>query len=252
MQKTWSLSWLDWIKPTFLECWPIQLRALAPPQVGVALSSGEVRALIHTRPLWRPRLTADDPHELHALVERLDPLIAGYSAGAFVRLGSGSPKDSVLFGEIKGRARDAVTAIKLLQTSPRIRTHIEQCIAFGYAPQLFVRPWMEIAPEDEFRCFLRGRRSAGVSQAVCSGVTAPVVPKAARRHVEIRLRAFLDVVAREIHMDNAVLDVLCPVRDEGARPLLFDVNPWGARTGACLFSWQRPEMFDGRFLWVDA
>ena len=96
--RLWDRADFEAFRPTFLESWPADLAALAPPQTGFALPPDDALALLQTRPLWRFRLTAEEPAGLHRLAGALEPLIAASPSGAFLRLGSGSPKDSPLFG----------------------------------------------------------------------------------------------------------------------------------------------------------
>jgi hypothetical protein len=255
MGRLWDRADFDAFRPTFLESWPDGLAALAPPQTGLVLPPDDALALLRARPLWRSRLTAEEPAGLHRLARALELPIAASPGGAFLRLGSGSPKESPLFTELSGKVRDPVMAIKLLQTSRRVRGHIQSCLAYGCAATLFVRPWAAIRPDEEFRCFLRDRRPAGVSQGCRPGPASPVFPAEDRQRVQWRLEAFLSEVALACHLDSAVLDVWCPFdghafgKDAG-RPFLLDINPWGPRSGAGLFDWRQPAQFNGRFLWA--
>jgi len=64
--------------------------------------------------LWLDRVTRLDPAGLQTLAAKLRQRIDGFSDGAFIRLGSASPKDSPLFYRNRRRTRQAVMAIKLL------------------------------------------------------------------------------------------------------------------------------------------
>lgn len=230
----WTEGLFRRIRPSFLEAWPDGLSALALPFRGVMLANGEIDALLSTPPLWRSHLTTNDPPPLHALAHRLAPLIAAHPDGAFIRLGSGSPKDAALFRETGGRVLGAVFAIKLLQTSPRMRRHMTWCAALGHPPRIFVRRWLDTSGGTEYRCFVRDGTLVGVA-----GPHPPEPPD--------HLSGFFRTVSTAAHMASGVYDVFCP-GDTEARPLLLDLNPWGPPTDPAPFDWRRPRQFDGRFV----
>lgn len=237
----WSAPLRALAEPTFIEAWPAR---------GWPLTPDEAAALDEGAPLYRDRLGADDPPGLHALAARLTPLLAAHPAGAFVRLGSGSPKDSPLFAINQGRCAEPITAIKLLQTSRRLRSHLRHGLAAGHVPHLHVRPWIRIEPWQELRCFVRRRHCVGLCQLDVTNH---------RRHPELALRSeAVDRVARALvdrliaasHLDSAVFDIvlrIAPAAPDGLTALLLEINPWGRWTDAVLFDWRRPEDFDGSF-----
>ncbi|MGR8930380.1 MAG: hypothetical protein ACU836_07045 [Gammaproteobacteria bacterium] len=250
----WPPAFFERIRPTFMENWPGELAALAIPHIELALSTEETAALNSAAPIWRDRLVAQDPPGLHSLSARLQPLVQAFPGGAFVRLGSASAKDSPIFRVNKGRAMYNITAIKLLQTSPIVRSHLRQCLELGYAPRLFVEQWLSIQPWQEFRCFMRQRRWVGVSQLDCANAGPhPEIPAAGSRIVQA-MRSLLPRLAAASPLDSAAYDV-CVLADrtapEGCRAKLVEINPWGPVTDACLFGWDKADDFDGSFRYLE-
>lgn len=250
----WPRPFFERIRPSFMESWPQELVALAIPHTGLVLSPDEAKDLDAAAPLWRDRLLPSDPAGLRSLAGRLQPALAAHPNGVFVRLGSASPKDSALFRANQGRSTLPSTALKLLQTSPRIRAHLRRCLELGHPPSVFVMPWLPIQPWQEFRCFLRERRWVGVSQLDCVNHGAlPELPQAGPR-IGQALRALLPHLAAASHLDSGVFDV-CVLGDRhapaGCRAWLVELNPWGPVTDACLFRWDRPRDFDGSFRYLE-
>ncbi|WP_239014703.1 cell division cycle 123 family protein [Archangium violaceum] len=250
---SWSRAYFERIRPTFLESWTKDLRALAVSQVHLPLTLVEARALSVTPPLWRERLVALDPEGLHSIAARLQKVLEGAEQGVFVRLGSGSPKDSALFRDHGGCARTPMMALKFLQTSPRTRAHLSRFLELGHPVHLFVRHWMQIPPWQEFRCFMHNRRLVGISQLAHWGDTPDYSLAPRAEEIARTLRDFFVRVAQVSHLGSAVFDVLC---DSGAGDgasvgvWLLDANPWGPASDACLFDWSQPEGFDGSFRYL--
>lgn len=241
----WPRPFFERIRPTFLESWPLALKDLAVRHESLPLTLEETRTLARAVPLWRERLISSDPRGLHSIAAKLQPVLEGSPQGIFVRLGSGSPKDCPLFRANGGRARTVVTALKLLQTSPRVRAHLKRCLSLDYSPRLFVRRWEQVEPWQELRCFMRHHRLVGISQVTHHdgeflrplASAAPAVTQALHR--------FFAEVARASHLHSAVFDVWCVAEQGTFRPRLLDANPWGPPSDPCLFNWGQPREFDG-------
>lgn len=249
----WTGPYFERIRPTFLESWPEKLAHLAVPHAAVLLSPAYVQAIISTAPLWRDRLTAADPSAFHALVSQLQPLLATQPHGGFIRLGSRSPKDAAIFQANRGCVQQAITVIKLLQTSRRAQADLRRCLEWDYTPRLFVRPWLSFQPWQELQCFLRDRRLVGISQLDCVNYGSfPQLREAAPR-LESAIREFATRFGSLSHLSKAVFEVLAlpqPANPTAFNIYLSDINPWGPPTTARLFDWSRPEDFDGTFRYL--
>lgn len=248
----WTGPYFERIRPTFLEAWPKEVARLSVSHVSVPLTWAEVEAIVETPPLWRDRLTNADPPALRTLATKLQPLIDTYTPGAFIRLGSRSPKDTLIFQASGGRIRRAVTAIKLIQSSLRAQSDLRRCRERDYAPYLFVREWLLLHSSQEFQCFLRDRKLVGISQLDCVNYGAIPELKEAAVRLEPAIREFAARFASVSHLPNAVFDVVIPHHPSLGRieVRLLDINPWGPPTATQLFDWGKPEDFDGSFRYL--
>jgi len=188
--------------------------------------------------------TCDDA-SLSELTRTLDEALRGFAHGAFVRLGSRSPKDTPIGLATGCRATTGLEAIRLLTAgSRRIAFDLRQCLRYRYRPWLFLRAWQEIDGYAELRCFWLGGRLAGVSQ-YHHRCPLPQPTRgwliAGAGHAIAR---FLPRFRAAWGAHASVFDLwLSPVAPDG-RATLIEINPCGASTDPCLFSWQDGD-FDG-------
>jgi D123 protein len=249
----WPRAYFERIRPTFLESWPDELAALSIPHARVQLNAEEAKTLARAPCLWLDRVTTLDPVGLQTLAAKLRQPIDGFSDGAFIRLGSASPKDSPLFRPNRGRARQAVMAIKLLQTSERMRADISRCLELGYLPSVFVRQWLPLLAWQEFRCFMRDRRLVGISQLDCVNYVAHQEVLRAANRIEEAIKEFFLKFQACCHLDRVVFDVfVVPDSETEGRyqARLTEINPWGPGTDTCLFRWGVSGDFDGSFRYL--
>lgn len=243
--------------PTFLENWPVALQALSIAQEDLALDLAEARALGSNIRHFGHWFGPGPPLNLDSLALRLASALRRFPAGAFVRLGSRSGKDSDLAIAGGQRVHDAAAALRLLTDgSERIASDLRQCIARGYAPHLFVREWQPIAPWSELRCFMRQRRLVGICQYDCINLgPSPQLAALAPRVPPVIEQFFVDF-RRAVHLDDVVFDVFLQTDVEAPRrlsPRLLEINPFGPQTDAVLFDWRAAGGrgdFDGGFRYL--
>ena len=99
--------------------------------------------------------------------------------------------------------------------------------------QLVLRKWCNLYPSQEFRCFVR----QGQLLAICQRQTSQHYPHLAPDAdlYQSYISEFFDVVLQEhFELTNYVFDVYI---DKKNRVWLVDLNVWGRRTDALLFSW---------------
>jgi D123 len=249
----WTRAYFERIYPTFLEWWPEDLTALSIRHTRVQLRAEEAEALVSSPSLWRDRLLPGDLNGLHTMAAKLQPLIDSFSGGAFIRLGSGSPKDSTIFRSNHGRVRQAMTAIKLLQTSMRIRTDIVRCLELDYIPSVFVRRWLSLHPWQEFRCFMRDKQLVGISQLDCVNYGAHQELRHTANQIEQAIREFFLTFRTHCHLDRVIFDVFVVPDIEKSgfyRAHLTELNPWVPGTDTVLFRWGDSDDFDGSFRYL--
>jgi len=124
---TWPLlqspsDFWDRSRETYIENWPDSLRLLSVPQYGMGLTPGQARVL-GSNIAELGELFADKPMEgLVDIILHLDSMMALYFPnGAFVRLGSRSPKDSWLGLRRGFKVKSGREAVELLtDTSERV------------------------------------------------------------------------------------------------------------------------------------
>jgi len=249
----WSYADFKHIRYTFLEFWPQELTALAAPHFQISLTLKEAQTLISTPCLWRTHLVVSDPVALHSLADKLEFYLNKFHEGCFIRLGSRSPKDSPLFKSYNGCIRNAITAIKILQTSLRVHADIQRCLLFEYPPSLFFRKWITIEPWQEIRCFMLNRQLVGITQLDCInyGRHGQLVRQA--DNIEKTIREFFKLFSSCCHLETVVFDVILMFdinASDQFNVLLNDLNPWGNKTNPGLFRWDIKEDFDGSFRYV--
>ena len=231
-------SHFDLVSPTYLENWPSDLAALSLTQAGVALSIAEANALGRLNGVHVHRFAPADDDVRHGLRCKLDRLFNDFPDGAFVRLGSRSPKDTHL-GILTGcRCKDGESTLRLLTNgSSRLAFDLGLAVHAGYAPHVFAREWLALEPWMELRCFMRERRLAGVGQYHHRDAEAG-------REIGFRqdsmMAAVVDFFPRfraACHLDTAVFDVVLRPDADGGRLIasLLELSPWTSATDFGLF-----------------
>ena len=88
-----------------------------------------------------------------------------FPRGAFVRLGSRSPKDSWKGHREGFRVLPGTDPLRfILDASERMHEDVMLALQHDYTPTIFVRQWVTIPRWSEFRCFMQGRKLVGISQ----------------------------------------------------------------------------------------
>lgn len=233
------------VRPTYLENWPDGLRELSIPQVDIPLTLNEAAALGSNLMEYFETFDGPAAQDLSSIRLRLDEAIARFPGGAFVRLGSRSPKDSWL-GHREGlRVTTAEKALRLLcDASERISDDLHLALACEYAPHLFVRQWIEIPCWAEFRCFSRDGELVGISQYDYHlGRREEIVSNGADIEKAIH-RFFRESFSPRTHLSTVVFDVFLEATLSSVT--LLEINPFDEYTDPCLFE-QRT--FEGQFLY---
>ena len=186
------------------------------------------------------------PASTEPLREAIDAALKDYPMGAFVRLGSGSAKDSPHVQLHGHRIISGYGALNMLWGSHRITRDLILAAKHLYQPQLIFRPWLQIPPWSELRCFISGRQLVGVSQYY---VRPPIYFSELAMHTEHIHGAVLDffqLIQADLPLDRVVMDILI---DKTYRVQLLELNPFVPRTDPCLFSHEK-EDWDGSFRYV--
>lgn len=282
------MNYLERVKPTYIENWPNSLKSLSFADVDVPLSLAEARALgtniielgegfVPKTPEQEAQLEASytsahaamfsklsggpkvkvvkppriewQPSDISGIISRLDEAVNRFPNGAFVRLGSRSPKDAFWRGESFKVNSGKEAAELLCATSERMYEDLLLALKYDYTPHIFVRQWLDMPKWQEFRCFMRGRRLVGISQYHYRDT----FPEISERESTLRfgIEQFFNEFRDKCHLDDVVFDVWVKLLDAGnetaVEAKLIEINPLFEMTDPCLFDWHHPEQFDGSF-----
>lgn len=246
------------VKDTYLENWPDALKRLSIDQKDILLEAETLRALVGTlvmRMNGSDDLSQYDPTLSHSVIKakmahleaRIDHALAAFPEGAFVRLGSRSPKDSWLGMKEGFRVTDGARALAILLDSlERMYEDLSMAQRAGYQPHLFVRRWVALPPWAEFRCFMVDRELVGMSQYDYVDGKRHASIAGNPEGYEQAIRAFFPTFRDACHLDNVTFDVAF---DKSEVPLLLEINPCVriGLTDPCLF---RDGNLDGSFRYI--
>lgn len=288
------MNYFDRVKPTYLENWPADLCRLSIAQADVPLTLAEARDLglsiielgemfvplseeqarqqkaaeqWSRDKMWQhkggpdpgprvspPKVVWARP-DISGIRGRVTEAAGKFPRGAFVRLGSRSPKDAWSWGRAEPRvvAGEGDPLRYFLDCSERTAEDLKMALENDYPPHIFVREWVEIPAWAEFRCFMKGRGLVGVSQYYYHS-TFPEVAARDGSLIEWGIRTFFETrFRRASHLDDVVFDVLVKIggtpRDRHVEVVLLEVNPFFEMTDPCLFTWKGGGDFDGSFRW---
>ena len=241
------VAYFNRVRPTYIENWPAELSRLSIAQVDVPLSLEETANLLDMVGDWE---SAEKRGSW--ILPRLDDAVSKFPDGAFVRLGSRSPKDSFAFYRSGGKCLSGLQSLIALVDSERVMQDLSLAEDNGYAAHVFLRQWINLEPWQELRCFMRGRRLVGISQY--NYLNKDRFPELAERagSVEWAVRDLFFPRFRDAsHLDDVIFDVFLLRKTSGNEVAwevkILEVNPMFEMTDPCLFSWANGGDFDGSF-----
>lgn len=243
-----SRSWLEPLKPCLFTHWPEPYKRVSFRTESLILTEEDQASL---------RMIFEDGDAMDAIAKttlpaKLTDCLARFPDGAFVKLESRSPKDNYWGEGTRFRTcswRDIVHGFyseRILDDLARYQhLDVEPC-------RMLFREWQIIPRHEEFRCFIRGGRIAGISQYHYSawddgaGKQRPLYFRKVASNSESYKRAILAFLAQSIIpnllVENLVVDVW--IGREGAR--LIETNPYGL-SDPCLFSYKELEAASEEF-----
>ena len=253
--RPWSAeTFAERICPTFIENWPAALRDLSIRTLDLEVPEAELHAAVsYTR--YRSWFHNLRPFQnLDGLRDRLERGLAVFPDGAFLRLGSRSPKDAHYAREIGLRVRSAADGLALLTThSRRIAFDIRCALDYSYLPRLFLREWLTLPAWTEFRCFVEDGRLVGISQYDHRYLgPAPEIHRHAGA-IEDSIRCFFEEIRPLLHLPSVVVDVFLDpeaATEDRFETRLLELNPFIVQTSPAMFSWAREGDFDGSFRYL--
>ena len=249
-------SYFNLVKPSYIENWPSGLINHSISTVHFKLTDEQVHALIACNYSMVESGFVPSEEEKAALKELekiLDRYIVQFPKGAFIRLGSRSPKDSYNAYKRLYCYHSGLEAIDALCDSERIHDDLHLAKVNNYTPHLVVREWVKIEPWQEFRAFYKNRKLVGVSQY--NYLSNDVYPEIEELKdtiiwaIEIKSK----MLAPLFPVDDIVADYIYKVQNRGSERIsevvLLEINPFMVYTDPCLFDWSKDsfEIFEFRY-----
>ncbi|MFA5766810.1 MAG: hypothetical protein WC919_02725 [Candidatus Paceibacterota bacterium] len=281
-------NYWDLVKPTYIENWEQSLHTLSIPSIDILLEGNAARRLgsniieygeafcddatmkhneraaswnaqaAIARMLHQPeppdrvdfiKPTGDMCCDIGDIRAKVSEAVEKMPNGAFIRLGSRSPKDSWALQRSGGKIISGQDPLQyLLDCSERIYEDLMLAIKKDYLPHIWVRQWVEIPRWSEFRCFMKDRKLVGISQY--NYLKGEVFPELDPGMCEWAVREFFKMFREATTLTDIVFDVFVKVRKAGpnSRDIevkLLEINPFFELTDPCLFTWHIE--FDGSF-----
>lgn len=232
-----SAAWLKRVGPCLYESWPQALKDLSF-RTGLleltAVDQETLRGLFDDKP---------DAPAANALADRITTAIKLIDPdGCFVKLSSRSPKDT-FFPDVT-RFNTGEEVLTAFMQSERI---LDDLIEYKYADTpcyLLLREYRPIPKHEEWRCFIRKGKIAGITQYHYRDYFPELVADC--QGIEAQCLVFLErFVLPKLHLDTVVVDVWT-----GKRPILIEINPYGL-SDPCLLSYPELETSTGLFRIVE-
>jgi len=230
---------------SWIENWPQAITAMSFPHVGIRLTTAQVHAIGYVNGIDRHCFEQGSEASLVDLARTLDDAFIAFPRGAFVRLGSRSPKDTPLGVSTGCRAMTGLAAVRLLTAgSRRIAFDLRRCLRHHYPPWIFLRAWQEIDGYSEFRCFWLNGRLAGASQYYHRYVLPAQQRMQFIEQTCIAITSFVPRFRSAWGQCDVVFDVWLATAAFDCKVILIELNPCVPATDSCLFSWQDQDFDD--------
>ena len=247
-RQTASEEWIKPLRPCLYTHWPERYRQLSFPTWVEELTEDEVAIMASTFMNKDEQLTWSD-----SLIEKVSRGTGQFTNGSFFKLESRSPKDNY-WGEMTNFRACSWHDVKQLIWSERMLDDLVRYTYLESEPlRLLFREWQPIRKAGEFRCFIRNRKLAGISQYHFMGYDESSRKNKPLAFAEVfgrkeEWKALLaDFIATEIipnlHVDHLVVDLWV---DHMRKVTLIEINPYGL-SDPCLFSYDELEKAEGEF-----
>lgn len=240
LEDLWSQEELE---KTFIQNWPGPLLALSIPHYQMPLPPPVRRALIHTaEKLFDGR---NPPEWVKTDLQQFSAALKGpisHFGSVFPRLGSRSPKDCGL--SLKCNTPGEV--VKALLNSERVWEDLQNDEVLHRRSFLFLRKWVHIYEDSEFRCLIRDRKIVGISQYFYNEPKA-LLQTGVKDRVTVLKNFLMTQLIPKLHLDSAVVDIYT---ENPLTVKFLEINPLDSRTDPCLFSWD--EEFNETFRYLDS
>lgn len=195
--------------------------------------------------------------ELSTLTEiasAIDVQLKMFPNGAFIRLGSRSPKDSWLVYKQGMKCLTGKHAVNMFLDSERISDDLALSKANNYTPYIAIRQWLEIEPWQEFRCFYKDRKLVGISQYDYHKGYQPEIEKNISG-IQLAIEIKSKDITKYLPYDGTVIaDYIYKVKNRDNQyineAILLELNPWTVLTDPCLFDWHKNNFEKSEFRYL--
>lgn len=235
------MSYFEQVSLTYIENWPTELCQLSIAQVDVPLDLDTARALGSNIHEYGDSFGLPQPADIRDLELKLAGIVENsFPNGAFIRLGSRSPKDTCFDGDMRIGTTD--NPLKFLTgPSERVADDLHIALKNNYAPHIFVRQWCKIPQWAEFRCFMKNRKLVGISQYhYFDGAYAEINKDP--KWIVWAINKFTETFQHASHLDDVIFDVFFKVTEQASNRQtevkLLEINPFMEMTDPCLFDWR--------------
>jgi hypothetical protein len=245
------MNYFEMVKPTYIENWPNGLLNHSISTAYFSINKEQMKALVSYNSIELEsgnKPNSSDLEIISSINYNIECLIEQFPRGAFIRLGSRSPKDSWLGHKEGFCCYDGEKAIKLLIDSERIYDDLQLALSNNYDSYIVVREWIPIEPWQEFRCFYKNRRLMGISQY--NYLHQEVFPELIKNKDSIQwaIEIKSDIIKDLLPANDVIVDYVYKfkVHDENIQMnevVLLECNPFMTYTDPCLFNWSK-DKFD--------
>jgi hypothetical protein len=226
------------IRDTYLENWYDRLQGLTIPSIGQEISIGQARALACSLIELGECHEQPSPSEFSELKAAFAALWAkAKSPPYFCRLGSRSPKDA--YG-LQNKATSLKEMIGCFTScSERLSDDLSLAYCNDYRPWLWLRKWVFIEPELEWRYFIINGEIQGLSQYHYLKSEKIYPPVQSVTHSADEIQKWWETKAKPIWPSNLLTAVVDVYLDLGSgQVILIEINPYFEMTDPCLFTWK--------------
>lgn len=228
------------VNPTYIENWPTELMNLSIPSIDIPLLVDDCDRINSNNGEF------SEGYDIHAniddIIVKVDNAVKQFPNGAFIRLGSRSPKDSYVAYDNQFKCYSGLEAMaQLCGSSERIYEDLELAKIMGYNPHVFIREFIDIPVWSEFRCFVENKHLIGICQYNYFEKRQDEIVNNADSIEWAIKTAFSSVILPALHLYNVVCDVFVKKRTHGNEThwdvRLLEINPHYPLTDPCMFKW---------------
>ena len=228
-----DLEYFNYAKSTYIDFWNPALLEKSIPTKMIKMTLEEATLLTDIQD-GKVKFGKDNiPDGLRRLWNEIDMLLKEFPNGAFIRLGSRSPKDSYTAEKLNYCWKDTFNVLESLLESTRIFEDLCRAERLKYEPTLIMREWMSFEKWQEFRCFIKDGELVGISQYYYHNEVFEEI-KSNEKDIIKSIKDKVEETKPFLPTPSVVFDVIYNKENT----IFLEINPFGKYTDPCLFTWQ--------------